>query len=202
MKSIQQRQRFAKSGMPSRGIRCRNCGATTSQPTKYCTECGSEMRAPSQQSREPNVRKYTPEVIQGNLERMRNHNPNAYADFVQGLVMVDESGKYWSIGSRSSQWYVCEERNWVAAQPVGTMRVMQRDFTPGMRPIAQPVPVGVSKPVRPRADKTVRRKRTSASDSKVTVSGRSKFCTKCGRKIGADYNFCEKCGTPTASSIR
>ena len=119
-----QTQRYSGPIEPSTGIRCAKCGATAKRSTKYCTKCGHEMGRRQQQSTKNDSPTYSPEYVRASLERLRSDKAR-YTVLVQDLLMVDESGSYWSIGVQSSKWYVYENGNWVPDQPTGLVRIVR-----------------------------------------------------------------------------
>lgn len=39
---------------------------------------------------------------------------------LQGLMILDEQGRYWMMGAESGRWYVYEGQNWIQRDPAGT----------------------------------------------------------------------------------
>jgi hypothetical protein len=105
------------------GIRCSNCGSFASDLTNYCASCGSRLKwsAPSIQS-DPG--RYSPQLIESSLSKVRDEDQAAYAGLVQNLLMVDQQGRYWSIGANSSKWYVQGAEEWVPSRSRGNRRFL------------------------------------------------------------------------------
>jgi len=157
---------------PTTSIQCASCGATAKRYTKYCTKCGSEMAQPTQPET-LRARTYRPEQITAGLESIRNKDHAKYAACVLALLIVDERGKYWSIGVNSSKWYVREGENWVASQPAGTMRIMRRSNATPESPQAR------------KASPVIARKSVGRTCSSCSVENEpsNAFCINCGHEL-------------------
>ncbi len=205
--ATQQIQSAPSSSMsPITSIRCGSCGAISGRRTKYCAKCGSKIEAIAKPSNETDQRRYTPQVIASNLSKIRDQDESAYVTTVQDLLMVDEQGKYWSIGVNTSKWYVQGDGWWVPSQPQGTLRLTQRSI-----PILETRQI--TKPALPTDSKTVGKTcrfcgaEMDASDafclncgkqaSMLTATpspARTRTCGRCGATVNARKRFCTSCG--------
>ncbi len=177
--TTQQIQPAPSSSMsPITSIRCGSCGAISGRRTKYCAKCGSKIEAAAKPSNETDQRRYTPQVIASNLSKVRGQDEGAYVTIVQDLLMVDEQGKYWSIGVNSSKWYVQEGEDWIPSQPQGTLRLTQRNI-----PILETRQMAKSSP---------------PTGSKTTV----KTCRFCGVEMEPSSRFCINCGHEVTAPVR
>lgn len=162
-----------RSREPSTGRQCRNCGATARPNIKYCEKCGSKIGEPLTSTTRTDMPEYSPEYIKRNLERIHNENEAKYVTIAQDLLMIDQWGKYWSIGVRSSTWYTYEHGKWVVDQPAGMMRIMRRsNAISGRHPAAKAVPTIARRPTRNICD-----------FCGATVAPSDDFCINCGRRL-------------------
>jgi uncharacterized OB-fold protein len=205
---------LSSSISPATGIRCGRCGAISERRSKYCAKCGSKLEAAAKPSNETHQRRYTPQVIANGLSKVRGQDEAAYVGLVQDLLMVDEQGKYWSIGVNSSKWYVQGDEGWVPDHPQGTLRLTYRSVPIlETRQMAKPSPHTdsktarktcsfcgvemepsdifcincgheVSAPIEPAVSATAPRTRTCGRCG-ATVNARKRFCTSCGTQLTA-----------------
>jgi len=208
--TTQQIQPAPSSSMtPTTGIRCGNCGAISGKNTNYCTKCGSKIEAAAKSSNQTDQQRYSPQAIASGLSKVRGQNEAEYVNLVQNLLMVDEQGKYWSIGVSSSKWYVQGDGGWVPSQPQGTLRLTHRNIPIlETRQMAKPPPPTSSKI----AGKTCRFCGTEmdASDAfclncgkqvsmqlrstRASPPARTRTCGRCGATVNARKRFCTSCG--------
>lgn len=172
-----QLNRYAQDSLisrePSAGRRCSSCGAVARANTKYCEKCGSKIGEPPRPGTRSDMPEYRPESLWNNLERIRNENESKYASIAQDLLMIDQWGKYWSIGARSSKWYSYENGRWVVDQPTGMMRIMRRSSSIlGIGPAFKATPVTARRPPRNTCD---------SCGAGVVPS--DDFCINCGHKL-------------------
>jgi uncharacterized OB-fold protein len=206
-------QTSLRSVRPTTGIQCPSCGATVKRDSKYCNRCGSEM-AQSTQPETGGARTYRPEQITAGLESIRNQDQEKYAACVLELLMVDERGKYWSIGVNSSKWYVREGEDWVASEPAGTMRIVRRsNIIPESVQAPKPAPAIARKPVGRICNFCgVENEPSSAycinCGHQVSAPIRPvapppaiiRTCERCGATVNPRKRFCTKCGNPLPAS--
>jgi uncharacterized OB-fold protein len=206
-------QTLPRSVQPTTGIQCASCGATVKRDSKYCNRCGSEM-AQSTQPETGAARTYRPEQVTAGLESIRNQDQEKYAACVLELLMVDERGKYWSIGVNSSKWYVREGEDWVASEPAGTMRIVRRsNIIPESVQAPKPAPAIARKPVGRICNFCgVENEPSSAycinCGHQVSAPIRPvapppaiiRTCERCGATVNPRKRFCTKCGNPLPAS--
>jgi len=169
-----QPNRYAQDSSISRELsavrRCGSCGAMARPNIKYCEKCGSKIEMTMASSTRTDRPEYRPEYIWNNLERVYNENEAKYVTIVQDLLMIDQWGKYWSIGARSSKWYTYEYGKWVVDQPAGMMRIMRRrNSILGIGPAAKAAPATMRRPAR-------------------------NNCDFCGAEVVPSHDFCINCG--------
>ena len=153
-----------------RTLRCRNCGGAISSNQKFCRRCGS--RTPSTTARrESRTSKYNPEYIRAKLEEMGDRDETTYQNLVEDLVLIDDWGRYWSIGSQTSKWYIYENGSWIPDQPTGMLRMKRRT---GALTEYDLTALGL-------------RQTTSQAASRAT-------CPACNSRINPSQKFCKRCG--------
>jgi len=172
-----QRSQYAQDSLisrePSAGRRCSSCGAMARPNIKFCEKCGTKIEMALASSTKTDRPEYRPEYIWNNLERIHNENEAKYVSVVQDLLMIDQWGKYWSIGVRSSKWYTYDHGKWVVDQPTGMMRIMRRSSSIlGIGPAVKASPATLRRPARNNCD---------FCGAGVVASG--DFCINCGHRL-------------------
>jgi RNA polymerase subunit RPABC4/transcription elongation factor Spt4 len=214
------RQGFPRMGAPSAGVRCVTCGATAKRYTKYCTSCGSEMGPPPLPFAVKTLPRYRAEDIITRLERVGDEVQ--YAILTQDLLMVDESGRYWAIGARSSKWYVHEKGGWMAAAPTEMMHIIRgvEGIFQEQSGVTAPGIVATKPTVLGQGGKLPAKGQQicgfcgveleqsgrfcincghevgARTQPVVPVPARTRACKRCGATVNARKRFCTKCGSP------
>lgn len=162
----------------STGISCSSCGAYSDGHSNYCARCGSRIGAPPKPANETDSRRYSPQTIVSSLGKVRTRDEAKYVRVVQNLLMLDEQGKYWSIGVNSSKWYVQGDGGWVPSEPQGTMRLKYRTKRNlQSQQIVKP---------------------TQTADEKAA----GKFCRFCGVEMEPSSRFCINCGHEVTAPVQ
>jgi len=154
---------------------CPNCRAAISSHHKFCRSCGARTKPLRTVRREANSGKYNPEYIRTKLERIGDEDEDRYQDLVQNVLLIDDWGRYWSMGAQTSKWYVYENGSWIPDRPMGMMRIRRRtsslndhDFQTVLG-IEQSTGRGLV--------------RTTCSSCNSQVKPSQKFCKRCGSRL-------------------
>jgi hypothetical protein len=154
-------------------LQCRNCGAAISPNHAFCRTCGTKTAAPIRGER--SIRKYNPEYIRGKLDEIGDRDEDAYQNLVQDLLLVDDWGRYWSIGAQTSKWYLYENGGWVIDQPVGMMQIGRRTGSQLDNSLLSVL--GIEQPA------SYSTARTTCPSCNSPVNSRQRFCKRCGRRL-------------------
>jgi len=115
-----------------RGIAyCRSCGTEMLLNDRFCPDCGARQLF-SEPRMEDKVQRYPPEEIVTQFKTMKELylkgqlDGETYLDVINNMVLVDEWGRYWTIGANTLRWYRNQEGTWRPDQPEGRLSITNK----------------------------------------------------------------------------
>jgi predicted amidophosphoribosyltransferase len=194
--------------VPTEGVRCVSCGATVKQYRKYCSECGARMA----QQKPAGEETYRPEQITNSLQNIRREDEARYVSSVLDLLLVDQNGKYWSIGAQTSKWYVSDRGRWVNGSPAGPLQlvrgnkaILEKQSAKALTTLRKPTGIkcrfcsAEMESSHTFCSKCGKQVSEAPIRPSTTPPLKTSTCKKCGATVNATKRFCTSCGAQLAT---
>jgi len=124
---------------------CQKCGKELSPDYKVCPDCGTPVtitvpsaptpaqstpvQPPSaQQVPTPSAETYTPNQAMAIFKDLKARfesgtlEKEEYKSQLKTFKFSDDSGRYWTVGAQSEEWYYHDGKTWVKGTPTGTLQ--------------------------------------------------------------------------------